>query len=289
MSRTTVQSVERTLDLLEALAESGESGIAHLSTMVGLHASTVHRLLSTLIARGYVRQNPESGRYLLGLKVLDVARAVRDHLDLRMEAAPILRKLMRESGETANLSVRDGRQIVYLEQMTSPGWMLRMFVQVGARAPLHSTAAGKVFLAHLPEPELKQVLASYPLYPYAGRTIVDLGVLLAELAEVRRQGYGTDYGEQEEGVSCIAGPVRDHSGRVVAAISISGPWIRITPERVSQLVPLVLTACAQLSEALGYREGETGRLGDGESLELRTQDSGLRTQDLRLSTQNAVR
>jgi DNA-binding IclR family transcriptional regulator len=253
LSKTTVQSVERTLDLLEALAETGESGIAQLSARVGLHASTVHRLLSTLIARGYARQNPDSGRYLLGLKALDMARAVKDHLDLRMEAAPILHKLMRESGETTNLSVLDDRQIVYLEQVSSPGWMLRMFVQAGARAPLHSTAAGKVLMAYLPEAELRRLLTAYPLIPYASRTIVDRSVLFAELTEVRGEGYATDYGEQEEGVSCIAAPVRDYGGRVVAAISVSGPGIRITPERVSSLVPLILEACDQLSTALGYR------------------------------------
>ncbi len=251
-ARTTVQSVERTLDLLEALAERGEAGIAQLSSRVGLHASTVHRLLSTLIARGYVRQNPGTGRYLLGLKPLEVARAVRDHLDLRMEALPVLRDLMRRSGETANLAVLDDQQVVYLEQVSSPGWMLRMFVQVGARAPLHSTASGKVLLAHLAPERLRGMLSSYLLVPFASRTIVDMGVLMAELEEVRQQGYATDYGEQEEGVSCIAGPVRDDTGEVVAAISISGPWIRITPDRVPSLVPLVVEACARLSAALGF-------------------------------------
>ncbi len=260
-AKTTVQSVERTLDIIEALAEIGEAGIAQLSAQVGLHASTVHRLLSTLIARGYVRQNPESGRYLLGLKPLDVARAVRDHLDLRMESFPVLQWLMRKSGETANLAVLDGSQIVYLEQVSSPGWMLRMFVQVGARAPLHSTASGKVLLAGLPEAEIRQALSSYNLTPFATRTIVDQSVLLRELDEVRRQGFATDYGEQEEGVSCIAAPARDFSGRVVAAISISGPWIRITPERVPTLVPLVQEACIKLSLALGYDPAGESALG----------------------------
>lgn len=251
-SRTTVQSVERTLDLLEALADVGEVGIAQLSARVGLHASTVHRLLATLIARGYVRQNPESGRYLLGLKPLDIARSVKIHLDLRRQALPVLRQLMRDSGETANLAVMNNDHLVYLEQVTSPDWMLRMFVQVGGRAPLHSTASGKVLLANLTEAERKQLLSNYRLVPYATRTIVELRILLDELAEVRRQGYATDWGEQEDGVCCIAGPVRDHSGRVVAAISISGPWIRVAPDRVSSLVPLVLSACDQLSTALGY-------------------------------------
>lgn len=251
--------MERTLDILEALADRGEAGIAQLSHQVGLHASTVHRLLSTLIARGYVRQNNETGRYLLGLKALDVARAVRDHLDLRMEALPILRELMQKSGETANLAVLDGCHLVYLEQVSSPGWMLRMFVQVGARAPLHSTASGKILLAHLPETELHAMLASYPLVPYASRTIVDRSVLISELEEVRRDGYATDYGEQEEGVSCVAAPVRDFTGRVVAAISISGPWIRITPERVAVLAPLVREACGRLSAALGYRDAGARR------------------------------
>jgi DNA-binding IclR family transcriptional regulator len=252
-AKPTVQSVDRTLDILEALAEMGEVGVAQLSSHVGLHASTVHRLLSTLISRGYVRQNTETGRYLLGLKLLDVARAVRDHLDIRMEALPILRTLMKKSGETANLGVRDRRHLVYIEQASSPGRLLRMFVQVGGRAHLHSTASGKILLAHLPESELQELLSGYTLYPNASRTIVDRSVLLAELDEVRRQGYATDYGEQEEGVNCIAGPVRNHTGRVVAAISISGPWIRISPERVPDLMPLVLEACDDLSAALGYK------------------------------------
>ncbi|HEX9015376.1 MAG TPA: IclR family transcriptional regulator [Chloroflexota bacterium] len=251
-SRTTVQSVERTLDLLEALAETGEVGIGQLSGRVGLHASTVHRLLSTLIARGYVRQNTDSGRYLLGLKPLDIARSVRMHLDLRTEAVPILQNLMRESGETANLAVVNDHHLVYLEQASSPGWMLRMFVQPGARAPLHSTASGKVLLAYLSEPELTRLLSDYPLLPSASRTIVDTEILLQELREVRRQGFATDWGEQEEGVGCIAGPVRDFTGEVVAAISISGPWIRVTPGNLSVLAPLVLEACRQLSAALGF-------------------------------------
>jgi DNA-binding IclR family transcriptional regulator len=252
-SKPTVQSVDRTLDILEALAEMGEIGIGQLSSHVGLHASTVHRLLATLISRGYVRQNAETGRYLLGLKLLDVAGAVRDHLDMRMEALPILRNLMKKSGETANLGVRDRRHLVYIEQASSPGRLLRMFVQVGGRAPLHSTASGKILLAHLPEAELQELLSGYTLYPHASRTIVDGTVLLAELEDVRRQGYATDYGEQEEGVNCIAGPVRNHTSRVVAAISISGPWIRISPERMPELVPLVLEACEALSMALGHK------------------------------------
>ncbi len=252
-SKTTVQSVERTLDLLEALAETGEVGIAQLSNRVGLHASTVHRLLSTLISRGYVRQNTATGRYLLGLKPLDIARGVRAHLDMRIQALPILRDLMRESGETANLAVQNDQHLVYLEQASSPGWMLRMFVQPGARAPLHSTASGKVLMAYMSEDELLQLLSDYPLSPSASRTIVDRTVLVEELQEVRRQGYATDWGEQEDGVGCVAGPVMDYTGRVIAAISISGPWIRITPERLEQLAPLVQGACHKLSADLGYR------------------------------------
>lgn len=270
-SRTTVQSVERTLDLLEALAAMGDAGIGQLSNQVGLHASTVHRLLATLIARGYVRQN-SSGRYLLGLKPLDIARAVKVHLDLRTQAIPVLQELMRKSGETSNLAVLNDHHLVYLEQASSPGWMLRMFVQPGARAPLHSTASGKVLLAYLPEEELKRLLSDYPLLPSASRTIVDRDVLLAELREVRKAGYATDWGEQEEGVGCIAGPVVDYSGDVVAAISISGPWIRITPEMVPYLVPTVLDACRQLSIELGYASGD-GALVFGDRL---TQQNGVR-------------
>jgi DNA-binding IclR family transcriptional regulator len=270
-SKTTVQSVERTLDLLEALAETGEAGIAQLGNRVGLHASTVHRLLATLIARGYVRQN-SSGRYLLGLKPLDIARSVKVHLDLRSLSTPVLQELMTKSGETANLAVQNNHHLVYLEQASSPGWMLRMFVQPGARAPLHSTASGKIILANIPEEELRRLLSDYPLLPSASRTIVDKDVLLAELEEVRRQGYATDLGEQEEGVSCIAGPVQDHTGLVVAAISISGPWIRITPETMPILVPMVLDACRQLSAALGY-SAPPQRLIVGDP---RTQQDGVR-------------
>ena len=250
--RGTVQSVERSLDILEALSAAEDGiGILDLSSRVSLHASTVHRLLGTLVTRGYVRQNPQTSRYSLGPRTLQLAHAFQDHSDLCAEAHPFLQSLMEQSGETANLVVLDRAQAVYVDQVASPR-LVRMFTVIGRHVPLHSTACGKVLLAHLDPTERSRVIRENGLSAQTHYTITTAKELDRELADICRRGFAVDDQEQDEGVRCVASPVCDHTGRVVAAISISGPTTRVTKERLPELGKLVIAIAAQLSAALGY-------------------------------------
>ncbi|MBI3972135.1 MAG: IclR family transcriptional regulator [Chloroflexi bacterium] len=251
--KSTVQSVDRALSLLEVLAESPqEMAIRDLSARVELHGSTVHRLLTALMARGFVRQNAESGRYSLGLTALRVGGAVQFHKDLRAEAKRYLAGLAAATGESANLVILDQGEAVYIEQ--APGSRsVRMFTIPGARAPLHCTGAGKVLLAALSQEDRARIVAQRGLASYTCRTIVGEAALERELEAVRQAGYAIDNQEREIGVRCVAAPVHDAAGEVVAAISISGPSERFRLDRREQLVAQVQHAAAELSAQLGYR------------------------------------
>lgn len=249
--RPKVQSVDRTLDVLESLASRrGATGISELAQLVGLHVSTVHRLLATLVDRGYVRQDPESSRYHLGSRIFMLASAADLHLDLRLVARPYLERLMRTSGETANLVTTSDHEVVYLDQVASMH-LVKMFTAPGMRAPLYCTGTGKLLLAHKPHAVLESVLNG-PLKRFTPKTIVSRAVLEAELATIRKNGFAVDDEEMEEGVRCLAVPIFDRRRQCVGALSISGPTTRLTPERVAKLAPGARLVADELSRQLGY-------------------------------------
>ncbi len=252
--RGTVQSIERGLDLLEALAAAQDGvRIVDLSSRVALHASTTHRLLATLSGRGYVRQNNQTGRYFLGPRVLQLAHAFDEHSTILALAHPYLQSLMEASGETANLALLDSGEAVYVDQVPSPR-LVRMFAAIGRRVPLHSTGCGKVFLAYMTKAAVGQILKEKGLPKSTRHTIATYAELEREMAEIRRRGFAVDDQEQDEGVRCVAAPIRDDTGAAVAAMSISGPSTRVTKERIPDLSRLVLTSAGQLSSALGYQD-----------------------------------
>lgn len=218
-----VQSVDRALDLLEALADTGgEAGISELATRTGLPYGTIHRLLRTLLRRGYVRQESDR-RYALGGALLRLG-GVTERL-VGAWAEPYLSKMVELSGETANLAVLEGDFIVYVAQVPSPR-RLRMFAEVGRRVLPHCTAVGKVLLAARPEAEVLALIERTGMPRRTENTITSREDLLAALARVRALGYALDLGEEELGVHCLAVPVHD-GRRVVAAMSVSGPAERI--------------------------------------------------------------
>jgi IclR family acetate operon transcriptional repressor len=218
-----VQSVERALDVLEALAEhGGEAGLSEIAARTGLPYGTIHRLLRTLLARGYVRQESDR-RYALGgglVRLGGVAESM-----VAVWAQPYLTRMVELSGETANLAVLEGDFVVYVAQVPSPR-RLRMFAEVGRRVLPHSTAVGKVLLAGRAAGEALPVFERTGMPRRTPNTITDGPAMMAELALVRARGYAMDLGEEELGVHCMAVPVRD-GDRVVAAMSVSGPAERI--------------------------------------------------------------
>ena len=249
--RPKVQSVDRTLDVLESLASRrGATGISELSQLVGLHVSTVHRLLATLVDRGYVRQDPESSRYHLGSRVFTLASAADLHLDLRLVARPYLERLMRHSGETANLVTASETEVVYLDQVASMH-LVKMFTAPGMRAPLYCTGTGKAMLAFKPREAIEPVLAA-PMRRYTSSTITGRAALEAELGTIRKNGYSVDNEEMEEGVRCLAVPIFDRRRECVGAMSVSGPTTRMTTERVEKLSVTARAIADELSRQLGF-------------------------------------
>lgn len=219
-----VQSVGRALDILEALSGEQALGVVELAGQVGLAQGTAHRLLSTLAARGYVRQDADR-RYHLGLAAGRLAD--RSQRELTAVALPHLRALVERVGETANLAVLDGTSMAYVAQSPSPH-TLRIFAEVGRRVPIHSTAVGKAVLASLQGPQAAGLIDGFTWQARTPHTLVSADALLAELATVRDQGFAIDEQEQEIGVRCVA--VALPTTQVRAAISVSGPAERFTVE-----------------------------------------------------------
>jgi DNA-binding IclR family transcriptional regulator len=247
-----VQSLVRAFALLEAMsAAPSEVGIAELAKQVALHVSTVHRLLATLVRLGYVRQSPQTGRYGLGAKTFHLAHAYLGHLDLRRAVRPVLLELSQATGETANLVILDEGEALYLDKVESPR-SLQIFSRIGRRAPLHCTAAGKVLLAFR-EREAKAVLTRERFEPLTRRTITSREQLLRELEKVREQGFGLDLEECEAGARCIAAPVHGPIEEAVAAISVSGPVVRMPMKRVQAVTADVVAAARRVSEQIGWQ------------------------------------
>jgi DNA-binding IclR family transcriptional regulator len=251
--RDSVQSLERAFDLLEALASGGELGVTELANRTGLVPSTAHRLLHTLAKRGYVSQSTESGRYLLGYKVVEVASGLERRLErLRVVARPHLEGIQRATGETVNLVVLDADRVVYVDQVEGSR-SVRMFTTVGTSVPAHTTGAGKAMMAAGPPEGAAALYADRePLERLTAHTLVTLEALEDDFVRIRRRGYAVDNEEHEEGVGCVATPVFDHGGRVCAAISVSGPSARVLHDNTAALGALLVEHAAAVSVALGY-------------------------------------
>ena len=239
-----VQSVERTFELLEHMADAGgEVGLSQLAAASGLPLPTIHRLMRTLVDRGYVRQEA-SRRYALGARLIRLGEIASQLLG--SWARPYLARLVDVVGETANMAMFDGDEVVYVAQAPSKHSM-RMFTEVGRRVQPHCTGVGKALLAQLPESTVTEILARTGMPAHTERTITEPAVLLRQLRQIREQGYAVDDGEQEVGVRCIAVPVE--VAPTMAAISISGPAARIGNERFDEIVPALKETAEQLSQA----------------------------------------
>jgi IclR family transcriptional regulator, acetate operon repressor len=245
-SRTgSVQSIERAFALLEMMADAGGMmALSQLATASGLPLPTIHRLVRTLVDLGYVRQEP-SRQYVLGPKLIRLGETSSQMLSIW--ARPHLARLVDEFGESANLAMLDGDQIVYLAQVQSRHSM-RMFTEVGRRVLPHCTAVGKAILSRLPEPEVRELLHRTGMPKHTATTITDPDEFAAQLRQAETSGYATDEGEQEQGVRCVAVPVPDAPSRL--ALSISGPAGRMTEDLLQQAVPFLTQAAKAFSNDL---------------------------------------
>lgn len=244
-----VESVRRALRILGCFTpDRAEIGVSDLARLLALHKSTVHRLLATLEAEGFVRQL-DDGRYTLSWKLFDLTSRFPVSERLQRLVFDALSDLARTTGETAHLGVLDHDHVLYVEKVEG-SWALRMPSAVGLRLPVHCTALGKVLLAGLSRDEIEQLLGVRALEPRTPRTLTDRAALHAAVEHARVSHYAIDREEIEDGLLCIAAPVRDDRGVTCAAISIAGPVPRMS-SHLDATIDLIRATARSLSENLG--------------------------------------
>jgi len=227
----TLKTVVKTVEILELLMGYPEGAtLKEISAAVRQSPSTVHHLLNTMRQLGLLQQNPETKHYRLGLKAYQIGQAALQHLDLAKRAQPHMRELARQTEEGISLVQYEAGSPVYVIHIESTRAIGARF-RPGASIPLHCTGSGKIFLSSLTEPDLDALLPTLELTPYTPKTITDTARLREETLHVRAQGYAVDDEEVEEGMICIAAPVRDHQGTIIGSISLSGPSSRVGEKR----------------------------------------------------------
>jgi IclR family acetate operon transcriptional repressor len=242
-----VEAVERALAILDVLAETAEAlGTNEIARRSGINASSVSRVLATLVAGGYVAHDEATGRYRLGLRLVQLGNLAVAGLGLREVAAPELQELVRTTGETATLSVPGEREAVTVDFVHSDA-SVRSVARVGRPSVAHATAAGKVMLAFG-----GVSLAPGRLHRYTSRTIVDRDELAAELELVRERGWAQAVREREEDLSALAAPVRGARGQLAAILGVQGPASRFDAHAMSEAVETLLDAAHAVSRALGH-------------------------------------
>ncbi len=255
--RRTIQSVDRALEILELLANDGdEMKLNEIAALTGLNVSTCHHLLSTLMERGYVGQNPRGRTYFLGNKVHELSSSKRRNFNLGEMAMPALRQLNRDTRESVHLAALQGNDLTTLVHLESP-----QAVRVGSYAPgktaaAHATATGKAILAWLPETEIIRLIAEKGLARFTDKTIVSLGDLIEDLRHVRRNGFSVDDEEFQSDVFCLGVSIRDHSGAVIGSISCSMPTMRATKPHKEAIKERLQQCAGTLSEQLGSPDSQ---------------------------------
>lgn len=226
--------------------------VSELAESLGLAKSTVSRLLSTLASEGFVIKDKKSGEYRLGLSVLTLGGIVTNHLDIHKEAAPVLSKLVNDTGETSHLAIMDGLDTIYIHK-SECNHPVRILTHIGRRNPSYCTSSGKVLLAYNENKIVEEVIKK-GLVPYTSNTITDPSKLRDELKTIRKQGYAVSTEELTEGTKSVAAPIRDYTGSVISSITVVGPIQRLKNYKIPKIAKAVVKAGKVASERLGYDE-----------------------------------
>ncbi|MBO8173340.1 MAG: IclR family transcriptional regulator [Bacillaceae bacterium] len=247
-----IQAVDRALKILDLFDERDrELSITEISKRMQLHKSTVHSLLKTLQKHRYIVQNEENGKYSLGLKLLERGNFVMSTMDIRAIAKRHLEHLSDLTGFTVHLVILDGSEGVYIDKVEGTGSTV-LYSKIGRRVPIHTSAVGKSLVAFKTDEEIEQLLKGYTFHKRTENSIQSREVFEKEIETVRMRGYAVDNEENEPGIYCISVPVKDHSGKVIAAISISMPVTTVSQEKVDEYVRLLQDTTQSISEDLGY-------------------------------------
>jgi len=252
MAEQKVQTIERTLDLIELLATAKDGlGVTEIGQQIGLHKSTVFRLLSALTERGYVEKDPKTSAYKLGLKFIEISGLFLKKLELKTEALPVMRRLAEIVGQPVHLAILDGHEVIYIEKVELVN-SIRMYSQIGRRAPVFCSAIGKILLSGLAPERLREVLDNLHFEKFTEHTLLTKTALAQEIAAVSCQGWAVDDEEHEKGIRCIAAPIYDYTGTMIAAVSVSGENRVISPGRDREIAGYVGEAAVDISHRMGY-------------------------------------
>lgn len=248
-----IQALDRALKIIDLFDEHNtELKITEISKRLQLHKSTVHSLLKTLMLHGYITQDEESNKYKLGMKFVEKGHLLLQGLDIRTETKPFLQELSERTGQTTHLVILSGNEGVYIDKIEGEKAVIR-YSYLGRKVPLHSSACGKVLLAYQKETVKEKILSNYKFTRQTAMTIMDKERLERALQEVRQLGYAVDNQENEPGVRCIAAPVLNYSGEIVAAISLSTLVSSVDDELLGSYRELLCFAALQVSQRLGYK------------------------------------
>ena len=245
-----VQSVDRALTLLDIVAEHGAISLTELSSLAKLNKATVHRLLATLIYKGYIEQNSKTGYYELTFKLFQLGNKKIEKMNSMGVVRSLISELSNKVEETVHLVVEDNKEVVYIDKFEPSKQTFTTHSRVGSRAPMYCTAVGKALLADYPDEVVKEVWDSSDIQPLTAHTITNFTVFMEEIMKVRELGYGIDNEENELGVFCIASVFYNYKGEVAGAISISIPSTRFT-NTPDQYIERVLEYSKRISQLLG--------------------------------------
>lgn len=247
-----IQAVDRAMRIIDLFDEyTTELKITEISAKIGLHKSTVHSLLKTLMHHGYIAQDEESGKYRLGLKLVEKGQLLLQGLDIRSVAKRLLASLSASTGQTAHLVILSGREGVYIDKIEGERAAIR-YSYLGRAVPLHCSAVGKVLAAYQPERKLRELLDGYVYTVHTPNTITSREAFLQELQQVRICGYAVDNQENEAGVRCVAAPVFDHSGHVIAAVSVSTLVSTVDDNELNACREKLIATVQAVSRRLGF-------------------------------------
>lgn len=252
MAEKGVQLIDRLLDILELLSgEKDGLGVTEIGNRIGLHKSTVHRIVSAMAERGYIEKVPGRGVYKIGLKLVEISSVYLNNVELKTEARPYLHELTTKFGQPSHLAILDGSDAVYIDKVDTVN-NIRLYSQIGRRIPVYCSALGKCLLSGLNNNEISEILSRCSFHKYTPKTL-DREVVLRQVMAVAAYGWAIDDEEHDEGIRCIASPVFDYRGKVVAAVSIAGPSAVIALENDSETAKMVQEAALKISKRMGFK------------------------------------
>jgi IclR family transcriptional regulator, KDG regulon repressor len=253
-ARYRIHVIDRAAQILDCFGfEHQELSVSEIGAKTNLHRSTAHRILMALEYNDLIQQNPENGKYRLGIKLFRLGHQAVSHLNLREICRPFLTRIMNETKETVHLAVLDEDQVLYLDKVEGPH-ALRMPSRVGRRIPTYCTSLGKAMLSCLDDQEVKNIFRNRVLRPFTANTVKTASQLLYDLRMIRKRGYSIDNEEIEIGLRCVGAPIKDYTGAMVGAISAAAPSARLSGQKVHTVGRLVLTTAEEISEKLGYEK-----------------------------------